>query len=249
MKVRIHDTPEHLAHAVADRSVEILRRAVEERGEAAALFATGVSQEGILRRLCNADLPWERIVGFHLDEYVDLPADHPASFRCFLTERLVEHVPFRDFHFIRPGQSPDSAVEECRRLADLLAEHPVDLAFAGIGENGHLAFNEPPADFDTDLDFQVLELEERSRRQLWRQGWFHAEAEVPTCAVTITIPAILRSRHILCAAFGERKRDIVARVVDGPVTPDVPASVLQDHDGAVFHLDAVAAGGIAPPAP
>ena len=238
MKLAIHPDKESASRAVAAEAARLIRRSIEERGAANVLFATGASQVMILARLRAEPLDWSRVTGFHLDEYMGLTAGHPATFRRYLTDHLTAHVPLSAFHFIDPEADPD---EECRRLAALLERHPIDLAFAGIGENGHLAFNEPPADFTTRRPFLVVDLAEKSRRQQLEQGFFPTLDEVPRRAITMSIPQICESRAILCSAFGRRKAAAVEQVVDGPVRPEVPASILQRHPDATLHLDEAAA--------
>ena len=179
------------------------------------------------------------MTGFHLDEYLGLPASHPASFRGYLRERFVRHVPLAAFHEL-DGEAADPAAE-CRRVGDLLARQPIDAAFVGIGENGHLAFNDPPADFETDEPYLVVNLDHACRRQQLGEGWFESLDDVPRRAISMSVRQILKSRTIVCSVPDDRKADAVQATVEGPATPDVPASILQTHDDCTLFLDAAAA--------
>jgi glucosamine-6-phosphate deaminase len=233
-----------LAAAAAADAAEILRRAISERGAAHAMFATGNSQLAFLDALVREpDVSWPAVVGFHMDEYVGITPDHPASFRRYLRERLVDRVPIGAFHFI-DGDAPDPGAE-CPVYAELLAEHPLDLCCLGIGENGHLAFNDPPvADFDDPLDVKIVDLDDDCRRQQVGEGHFPDVAAVPARAITVTIPALLRSAAVLAVVPEPRKRDAVQRALEGPVATACPASVLRTQAHAVLYLDAESAAGL-----
>jgi glucosamine-6-phosphate deaminase len=225
-----------MAVAAAERAAEIIRGAIAERGEARVVAATGASQFEFLDELTKkTDLEWQRVFFFHLDEYVGLPETHPASFRKYLKERIEARVRPRAFHFIE-GDSPDPQAE-CRRLAALIAVQPVDVAFLGIGENGHLAFNDPPADFETEEPYIVVDLDEACRRQQVGEGWFASVEEVPRQAVSMSIKQILKARQVVCVVPDARKARAVRDCLASEVSPQRPASALRPHGGAILYLD------------
>ncbi|MGA7702783.1 MAG: glucosamine-6-phosphate deaminase [Thermoguttaceae bacterium] len=229
--------------AAAD-AAEGIRRAIRQRGRANIIVATGASQFGVLAALVAAEgIEWPNVVGFHLDEYLGLPMSHPASFRHYLKERLVDRVPLGAFHYVDGECEPAG---ECRRLGELIREHPIDVALVGIGENGHLAFNDPPADFQTDEPYIVVELDAACRRQQLGEGWFTTLAEVPARAISMSIRQIMKSRTIVCSVPDRRKAAAVQAVVEGPVTPQTPASILQQHPEATLYLDPPAASLLSP---
>jgi glucosamine-6-phosphate deaminase len=230
--------------AAADASDHI-RRAISEQGRAHIIVATGASQFEVLAALVAIDgIDWPRVVGFHLDEYVGLPLSHPASFRGYLKKRLVDRVPFQQFHYIDGEADPEA---ECGRVGDLIRQCPIDVALVGIGENGHLAFNDPPADFQTELPYLVVELDEACRRQQLGEGWFPTFDDVPRRAISMSIRQIMKSRAIVCSVPDRRKAAAVRHALQGPVTPAVPASILQRHPATTIYLDPQAASLISIP--
>ena len=243
--IRVYETRAAMADAAAERAAAALRAAIAERGRAHVIAATGASQFEFLERLVAAPgIDWPRTVFFHLDEYVGLPDTHPASFRKYLRERLADRVHPGAFHFIE-GDAPDPAAE-CRRVGAILALHPIDVAFVGIGENGHLAFNDPPADFETAAPYIVVELDEDCRRQQLGEGWFPSLEDVPRRAISMSIQQILKSREILCVVPDARKARAVKECLSGEVSPRHPASILQRHPRTTVFLDASAAALLAP---
>ena len=233
----VADTKEDLGHKAAGDGATLIREAVARRGRANIILATGASQFEVLFELVAADrIDWGRVTVFHLDEYLGMPISHPASFRKFLKERFVDRLPqsLAAFHYL-DGEADASA--ECGRVGAILAEHPIDVAFIGIGENGHLAFNDPPADFRTDEPYLVVELDEACRRQQLGEGWFATLDDVPRGAISMSIRQIVRSAAIICSVPDRRKAEAVRAAVEGPVTPDVPASILQEHARATIYLD------------
>ncbi len=240
MKVVIAKDREEMGKNAAAHAANLLRTALREAGEATILVATGASQFTVLSNLvAEPDVDWSRVTGFHLDEYLGLPISHSASFRGYLKERFVDRVPLRAFHYINGERIP--AESECERLADLIRQRTVDVALVGIGENGHLAFNDPPADFETDVPYLIVELDEACRKQQWGEGWFPTLEQVPTRAISMSIQQILRSREIICSVPDQRKAVAVAASLQGPVTPNVPASILQRHSATTVYLDPPAA--------
>ena len=207
------------------------------------VVATGASQFTVLSHLISQpDIDWSRVHGFHLDEYVGLSDNHPASFCRYLRKRFVEQVPLASFEYIRGDcLNPD---DECSRLADLLEGYILDLAFVGIGENGHLAFNDPPADFENENSYLVVELDEVCRRQQMGEGWFEILEEVPLQAISMSIRQIMKIENIVCSVPDLRKAEAVELALEGPVTPDLPASILQHHQKVKVFLDQKAASGL-----
>ena len=227
---------ERLGERAAAYGAELLIEAIAARGGANAVFATGTSQFDLLENLVRNDgIDWSRVTGFHLDEYIGLPMSHPASFRRYLKERLVDRVRFANFHYVDGEAEPRT---ECNRLGELIRRHPIDVAFVGIGENGHLAFNDPPADFETDDPFIVVTLDEACRNQQVGEGWFGELSEVPERAISMSIRQILAARTILCTVHDARKAEAVRAALHGPIGPDVPASILRKHSRVSIYLDA-----------
>jgi glucosamine-6-phosphate deaminase len=244
MKIAVFRDSSEMGRRAAADAAEGIRRAIRQRGRANIIVATGASQFGVLAALVAAEgIEWPNVVGFHLDEYLGLPMSHPASFRHYLKERLVDRVPLGAFHYVDGECEPAG---ECRRLGELIREHPIDVALVGIGENGHLAFNDPPADFQTDEPYIVVELDAACRRQQLGEGWFTTLAEVPARAISMSIRQIMKSRTIVCSVPDRRKAAAVQAVVEGPVTPQTPASILQQHPEATLYLDPPAASLLSP---
>ncbi|HEX9186288.1 MAG TPA: glucosamine-6-phosphate deaminase [Vicinamibacteria bacterium] len=236
MDVRVFDTKQELGRAAAERAAAAIGEAIVRSGAARVIAATGASQFEFLDALtARGDVDWKRVEMFHLDEYVGLPEAHPASFRRYLRERIVERVEPRVFHFLA-GDVPDPGAE-CRRVGALLARAPVDVAFVGIGENGHLAFNDPPADFETDDPYLVVALDDACRRQQLGEGWFASLDDVPRRAISMSIRQILKAREILCVVPDARKAKAVRDCLEGEVTPVHPSSILQSHPATTVYLD------------
>lgn len=245
MNVSISKDAGVMAREAAGRAADGIRGALAARGEARVIVATGASQFGFLKELAAAPgIDWTRVTGFHLDEYVGLPASHIASFRGYLRQRFAGALPapLKGFNEVN-GEAPDLAAE-CRRLKALLDEAPIDVACVGIGENGHLAFNDPPADFETQEAYIVVTLDEACRRQQVGEGWFASLDDVPKQALSMTISRILKSRRIVCTVPDARKADAVKGAVQGPVSNLCPASVLQRHPDCTLFLDAASASGL-----
>jgi glucosamine-6-phosphate deaminase len=238
VRIDLSPTKHALGQAAAACAAEGLRQALAERGRANLIVATGASQFEMLQALTAADgIDWARVTAFHLDEYIGLPVAHPASFRAYLRQRFVAALPGRlaAFHEV-DGENPDPAAE-CRRLGELIARHPIDVACIGIGENGHLAFNDPPADFDAKDAYLVVTLDEACRRQQLGEGWFPTFDDVPRQALSMSIPQILKSARIVCTVPDARKATAVRDAVGGPLTNLCPASVLRTHAACTLFLD------------
>lgn len=241
LAVEIHPNKAATSQAAADFVAGHIRAAIAERGSSRVIFATGASQYDFLASLCAApDIDWSRVTAFHLDEYVGINADHPASFRRYLQERLFSRLPFAAVHLLT-GDAADP-IAECRRYASLLAEAPIDIACVGVGENGHLAFNDPPADFHTSAAVHVVELDEACRRQQVGEGHFPSIAAVPPQALSMTVPAILDAKIISCVVPDARKAEAVACTLQGPIDPACPASAMRNHPHCRLYLDSASAG-------
>ncbi|HZZ73216.1 MAG TPA: glucosamine-6-phosphate deaminase [Pirellulales bacterium] len=237
MEIIISETKAELGRQAAEAAAAALRGAISARGEANLIVATGASQFEMLAELVQAPkVDWGVVTAFHLDEYVGMPATHPASFRRYLRERFVDRLPqpLAAFYAIDAETDPPLA---CAELGAVLVQHPIDVALIGIGENGHLAFNDPPADFVTELPYLVVALDEACRRQQLNEGWFSTLAEVPKEAVSMSIRQILKSRELVVTVPDRRKAAAVKNTVQGPITPDVPASILQNHPHCRLFLD------------
>jgi len=234
--IRILPDKRALGRAAAEEAASLLKDAIARRGQAQVVAATGASQFEFLEALTGTPgIDWKKTVFFHLDEYVGLADTHPASFRRYLRERIVDRVRPGAFHFIM-GDAADPAAE-CRRLGALIRERPIDVAFVGIGENGHLAFNDPPADFETREPYLVVELDEACRRQQLGEGWFETLEDVPRRAISMSVAQILRCQRIVCVVPDARKARAVRDSVRGGVSPLRPASALQEHAATTVYLD------------
>ena len=214
-----------------------IRNALVARGEANIIVATGSSQFTVLQNLViEPGIQWQKVSIFHLDEYAGLPATHPASFRKYLLDRFVNQLPVqpRAFHAIDAETDPGA---EAQRQSEAIAEIAIDVAFVGIGENAHLAFNDPPADFQTEVPYIVVTLDEACRRQQLGEGWFPTLETVPTRAVSMSCKQILKSKSIICSVPDQRKAKAVKDAITGPLTPNVPASILRQHPDVSLYLD------------
>lgn len=244
MKVVVCSDTKELGRQAAEEGASLLRQVLAEQGEASIIVATGASQfETLAALVAQPDIDWSRVTGFHLDEYIGLPATHPASFRGYLKERFVGQVPLRTFHYVN-GEGRDGAGDvqaECARLGELIRAQPIDIAFVGIGENGHLAFNDPPADFETEEPYLIVELDDDCRRQQLGEGWFDSLDAVPRQAISMSVRQIMKSQHIVCSVPDERKAQAVRNSVEGAVSNKVPASILQTQDRTTLYLDSPSA--------
>jgi glucosamine-6-phosphate deaminase len=240
LEVRVFDDVAALARDAAEEAAAALRHAIDKRGEANVMLATGNSQLDFLAMLVTfTDIDWTRVTAFHMDEYVGLPPTHSASFQKYMRERVAARLPFRAFHYLQ-GDTGD-AQAEADRYAALLQAHPLDLTCCGIGENGHLAFNDPPvADFDDPVAVKIVALEPASRRQQVAEGHFSTIDDVPTHAITVTIPALVGARDALAIVPEARKAVPVRDALQGPITTDCPASFLRVSGGTLY-LDAESA--------
>src|ERR671939_746688 len=236
MDVQVFESKDELGRAAATYAAAIIKRAISERGEANLIAATGASQFEFLDALVEQPgINWAKNIFFHLDEYVGLDESHPASFRRYLKERIADRVHPGRFYFVEGERSDPHA--ECRRVGEIISQYTIDAAFVGIGENGHLAFNDPPADFETEEPYLVVELDEACRRQQVGEGWFNSLDEVPRRAISMSVKQILKSRHILCVVPDKRKAQAVKDCLESEISPWHPASVLRRHPATVLFLD------------
>ncbi|HDS08413.1 MAG TPA: glucosamine-6-phosphate deaminase [Bacteroides sp.] len=242
MNVKISDTKKELGRAAAEKGASFIRKAIGKKGESHIILATGASQFEMLEELVNQVIDWTRVTAFHLDEYIGPGMDHPASFRRYLKKRFVDRVPVKEFNYIDGGRNPK---KECDRLNRIISKHEIDVAFVGIGENAHIAFNDPPADFEIEDPYIVVDLDEDCRRQQLNEGWFNTLEEVPAQAISMSVKQIMKAKAIVCSVPDARKAKAVKAVVQGPVTNMVPSSVVQLHDACWIFLDPDSAGLLA----
>jgi len=237
----IFKTKQQMGAAAAASAAQVIKQAIKSKKQANIILATGTSQFETLQNLVAADgIDWQKVTMFHLDEYIALPADHPASFRRFLKERFVDKVPgLAAVHFVN-GDAKDP-LQECRRIGAIIAEHPIDVALLGIGENGHLAFNDPPADFQTEQPYIIVELDEKCRKQQLGEGWFKTLEQVPRRAISMSIRQITKSACLIVSVPEKRKAEAVKNALEGLVTPTCPASILQRHKNCKVFMDEQAA--------
>jgi len=236
MKKYILNDPAALGNASGKEAAEKIKEAISQKGVANIILATGTSQFETLQQLLgDKEIDWSAVNMFHLDEYIGLPITHKASFRKYLMERFIQKVPsLRAAHLIDGEADPAS---ECKRLGQLILEHPIDVCLCGIGENGHLAFNDPPADFETTSPYIVVALDEACRNQQFGEGWFPTLDDVPKQAISMSIHQIMQSAHIICSVPDERKAKAVKDCLENEVSPLYPASILQQHPSCSLYLD------------
>jgi glucosamine-6-phosphate deaminase len=232
------------AAAAALLGAQRIQEAIIQHGKANIVVATGASQFEMLEALTALEgIDWSRVTGFHLDEYVGMSETSDASFRRYLKDRFVSKLPeLGAFHFVN-GDAPDIDAELCR-LNALLDQHPIDVTFAGIGENGHLAFNDPPADFETTVAYRIVDLDEKCRLQQFGEGWFSSVDAVPRQAISMTVQRIMASGTVIVTVPDVRKAKAVRDVLEGPVINVVPASILQDHLSCHIFLDSGSASSL-----
>jgi glucosamine-6-phosphate deaminase len=236
MKVNITPDSRELGRAAGAATAAIIREAIDTKGSANIILATGTSQFETLNQLISEEgIAWEKVVMFHLDEYIGLPVTHKASFRNYLQERFLAKVPPLKAIYLINGEA--GPIEECKRLNDVISQHPIDVALVGIGENGHLAFNDPPANFDTEEPYIIVELDEACRKQQCNEGWFASVDEVPRRAISMSVKQILKSKHIIVSVPDGRKALAVKNSLGQPVSNLFPASILQLHADCTFYLD------------
>lgn len=240
MKIQIHDTATALGQSAGEEAAMLIKSAIKEKGFANIILATGTSQFATLERLLQEPgIDWANVTMFHLDEYIGLPITHKASFRKYLKERFIEKLPSLKAYYLIDAET--DPIETCTKLGEQIKKHPIDVAFVGIGENGHLAFNDPPADFDTKEPYIIVDLDEACRKQQWGEGWFAGLDAVPKQAISMSIQQIMRSTHIICSVPDNRKAMAVKNCLENKVSNLVPASILQTHPHCSIHLDEASA--------
>ena len=237
METLIFRTKQELGKAAAKAAADAIKKAIAEKGAANIILATGASQFETLDNLVAAKgIEWSKVTMFHLDEYIGLSTDHPASFRKYLKERFIDKLPpLKDVYLV--NGNADDPLAECQRLGEIIAGHPIDVALVGIGENGHLAFNDPPADFETDAPYIIVTLDEACRKQQLGEGWFKKLRDVPEQAISMSIKQILKSRAIIASVPDSRKARAVKAALQGKVTNMCPASILRRHPNCKMFLD------------
>lgn len=223
-----------MGEKAALQGAALIQKAISEKGSATIIVATGASQFEMLSDLVQQDIEWNKVTAFHLDEYIGISISHPASFRNYLKQRFVDKVPLKEFNYINGEIDPE---DECLRLGKIISDHAIDVAFIGIGENGHLAFNDPPADFETEEPYIVVSLDEKCRQQQLGEGWFRKFDEVPLRAISMSVKQIMKSKSIICTVPDTRKAEAVKAAIKGSVSPDLPASILQKHEAVWMYLD------------
>ncbi len=235
MVVKRFKDKNEMAKVAAEQAASELRQALAERGQARIIAATGAAQFEFLENLTNLPgIAWEQVEMFHLDEYIGLPPSHPASFCRFLRERLIEKTGITKHHLMNGERNP---AEVIRTTGAALQSAPIDLAFVGIGENGHLAFNDPPADFATEEPYLIVELDDACRRQQLGEGWFPTLNDVPRRAISMSIRQILKAKKIICFVPDARKANAVKACLEGEISPLAPASILRTHPDTTVYLD------------
>jgi len=235
--IRVFGEKRELARAAAEQAAAALRRAILERGQARIIAATGAAQLEFLEALTRMeDIDWQRVEMFHLDEYIGLPITHPAGFCNFLLKNLIHKTGITKYHLLA-GDNAADAREVALRVGEVLKSAPIDIAFVGIGENGHLAFNDPPADFETEEPYLIVDLDEACRRQQVGEGWFADVSEVPRQAISMSVRQTVKAREILAVVPDARKAAAVKLCFEGEIGPMAPASILRRHAGTTVYLD------------
>jgi glucosamine-6-phosphate deaminase len=235
LQIKILEDKNLLGRTAGEHAAESLRACIASQGQARMVVATGASQFEFLDALTSAaEIAWSRVEVFHLDEYVGLPLTHPASFRKYILDRLISKTGITHYHLL-DGQADPRVV--AKQIGRELVSKPVDILFAGIGENGHLAFNDPPADFQAQEPYLVVNLDEACRQQQVNEGWFENLAAVPTKAISMSVRQILRAKEILVIVPDQRKAPAVKACLEGELSPSAPASILREHSNVTIYLD------------
>jgi glucosamine-6-phosphate deaminase len=235
MNIKIFKNKVSLAGAAAAQAAISVRKAIAHKGAARIIAATGASQFEFLDALtAMPDIDWKQVEMFHLDEYIGLPLSHPASFRSYLLKRLINKVGITHYHLLDGERDPASVARE---VGSKLASAPIDVAFVGVGENGHLAFNDPPADVETEDPYLVVHLDDACRRQQMGEGWFATLADVPRTALSMSVRQILKAQEIICIVPDARKARAVAACFEGEISRNAPASILRTHPRCTVYLD------------
>jgi len=245
MLLRVFSDRVCLGHAAAEQAANAIRHAIRERGRARIIAATAASQLEFLDALTKSPgIDWTKVEAFHLDEYIGLPITHPGSFRKMLMEQLVNKTGITKYHLLDGDAADPSKV--VREVGEQLAAAPIDIAFLGIGENGHIAFNDPPADFNTEDPYLIVNLDEACRRQQVGEAWFANISQVPERAISMSARQILKAKEILAVVPDKRKAEAVKACFEGEITPMAPASILRKHSNATVYLDKASASLLGP---
>jgi glucosamine-6-phosphate deaminase len=234
MELILSNSKVQMGKVAAEMGASLIQKAILENGSATIIVATGASQFEMLNELVDQDVDWTKVSAFHLDEYIGISDQHPASFRKYLKERFVDKLSLKEFNYVHGDVDP---YNECHRLGEKISKEAIDVAFIGIGENGHLAFNDPPADFETEEPYIVVNLDEKCRKQQMGEGWFETVEDVPKQAISMSIQHIMKSSAIICTVPDERKAEAVKGAIEGNISTDVPASILQNHQAVWMYLD------------
>ena len=244
MDIRAFEDKNALGQAAADQAASAIRRAILHQGQARIVAATAASQKEFLEALTSAPgIDWDSVEAFHLDEYIGLPMTHPGSFRKMLLEQLISKTGIRKYHLLDGDGEADKAVAAASAA---LASAPVDVAFLGIGENGHLAFNDPPADFETEKPYLIVELDEACRRQQVGEAWFSDLSQVPKRAISMSVRQIMNIKELIAVVPGARKAEAIRACFNGDISPMAPASILRKHPNATVYLDLASAALLDP---
>lgn len=244
MIIKVFPSKAALAKDAASHAADLLRKTIADRGEARLIAATGAAQFDFLDILTGAPgIDWKRVEMFHLDEYVGISEQSPASFCRYLRERLIDKTGMEKYHLLDGTKAPLELIAE---VSAAIRKAPIDVAFVGVGENGHLAFNDPPADFDTDEAYIVVNLDEACRKQQLGEGWFPTLEDVPRQAISMTIREIMKAKEILCITPDQRKAKAIQACFDDGISPNAPASILQNHPATIIHLDQESASLLSP---
>ena len=240
MKITVCKDPAHLGQTAAQLVAQVIKKAIDEKGEARIVLSTGASQFDTIKALIQTDIDWSKVVMFHLDEYVDLPMTHPASFRKYLQERFVDHVSLKEVHFV------EGTKENIAQLTKQLRKAPIDVGLIGIGENAHIAFNDPPADFETDEAYIIVNLNDTCKKQQVGEGWFATVDDVPKQAVSMSCRQIMACRCIVSCVPYPVKANAVRMTVENSLTNQVPATLLKQHPDFHLYVDRDSAAQITP---
>jgi glucosamine-6-phosphate deaminase len=244
MVIKRFNDKHEMAKVSADEAAEALRKAIKENGKARIIAATGAAQFEFLEALTQLPgIDWEKVEMFHLDEYIGIPASHPASFCRFLQERLIQKTGITNHHLLSGEQDPAGVI---RSAGEALQSAPIDVAFVGVGENGHLAFNDPPADFETEEPYLIVALDDACRRQQLGEGWFATLEDVPRKAMSMSVRQILKAKKIICIVPDSRKANAVKACFEGAIRPEAPASILREHRDTTVYLDKNSAALLSP---
>ena len=240
MEIRICKNPDELGKSAAKETAEILRKCIAEKGRARIALSTGASQFDTIKHLVKEDVDWSKVEMFHLDEYVNLPVTHKASFRKYLKERFTDHVPsLKAAHFV------DGTRDGIASLTKEINKAPIDIGLIGIGENTHIAFNDPPADFDTQESYIIVNLDEACRKQQMGEGWFANFDDVPKQAVSMTVSQIMKCERIIsCVPYPVKATAVAKTLQTAETTPLVPATKLKEHKNFILYVDIDSAAGI-----